>query len=436
MASSTAQSSLVLCRLYRSLLKAARPFTSPSPNAKVMACLLHRTGLEDQSWESFLRDQTPDRPIDAADISAFQEAHDGDINPAHSLFKRLLQEVISGSPTGIRANLFPAHAEDSPIKLTEVIRREFKQQADSHSARFDDRTRKEIAFLSLRELNKKLAWAESLEQNAPEQHPRQAARHVTPLPLDQPLSYLRRGAYLVAHPHMTGYFHRSVICILDHTEEGDYTPSATGETKSYGTYGLIVNRVSISPQSGKNLRLSEVLRPLPSQLEDAFGGSFVREGGPVHMSLQMMHAATPEQEFLKIGGTIVPMIVEEDESTALHTNEAIHYRGDIMKSADAVMAGELEKDDVTFFVGATSWAPGQLESEIERGCWLPIRGPPQIAHTGICDHEPAPKGKPRPKADLWLSMMSACGEDEAKLAHLVWKDDEENDFGAACDSFR
>jgi hypothetical protein len=243
-----------------------------------MTCLLHRTGLEDQSWESFLRDQTPDQPINAKDIGAFQEAHDGDLHPAH--FYLGLSEVISGSPTGIRANLFPAHVEHSSLKLTEVIRREFKQQADSHSARFDDRTRKEIAFLSLRELNKKLAWADSLVKNAPEQHPRQAARHVSPLPLDQPSSYLQRGAYLVAHPHLTGYFHRTVICIVDHTEEGDYT--ASGQTQSYGTYGLIINRVSISPSSGKNLKLSEVLRPLPSELKDALGGSFA--GGLQHMS--------------------------------------------------------------------------------------------------------------------------------------------------------
>lgn len=37
-------------------------------------------------------------------------------------------------------------------------------------------------------------------------------------------------------------------------------------------------------------------------------------------------------------------------------------------------------------------------------------------------------------ADLWLSMMSACGEDEAKLAHLLYDADwDEN--GQACDDF-
>jgi hypothetical protein len=39
----------------------------------------------------------------------------------------------------------------------------------------------------------------------------------------------------------------------------------------------------------------------------------------------------------------------------------------------------------------------------------------------------------RPKADLWLSMMCAMGEDEANLAHLLSNDDDCSDLGEACD---
>ena len=68
---------------------------------------------------------------------------------------------------------------------------------------------------------------------------------------------------------------------------------------------------------------------------------------------------------------------------------------------------------------------------------MPCRGPPEIALTGICDHEPLEEednppqpttattgsssstaNSKRPLADLWLSMLSACGEQEAVLAHL------------------
>ena len=53
---------------------------------------------------------------------------------------------------------------------------------------------------------------------------------------------------------------------------------------------------------------------------------------------------------------------------------------------------------------------------------------------GICDHEPTLPGKKRPVADLWLSMMSACGDDEAKLSHL-FRHDHWDENGLPCDAF-
>lgn len=96
-------------------------------------------------------------------------------------------------------------------------------------------------------------------------------------------------------------------------------------------------------------------------------------------------------------------------------------------------------DDVSFYVGASCWEVGQLESEIDRGYFFPCSGPPEMALTGMCerfgddDHE-----RQRPRADLWLSMMSALGEDEANLAHLLSNGDEEFvdvEYGEACDMF-
>lgn len=64
-----------------------------------------------------------------------------------------------------------------------------------------------------------------------------------------------------------------------------------------------------------------------------------------------------------------------------------------------------------------------------------MKGPPEIALSGVCEHEPTEEDEPRPRADLWLSMMSSCGEDETKLAHLVAKASEDDEYGAACDEF-
>jgi Uncharacterized ACR, COG1678 len=115
-------------------------------------------------------------------------------------------------------------------------------------------------------------------------------------------------------------------------------------------------------------------------------------------------------------------------------------------------------DDISFFVGASQWSPGQLAREVAEGYWIPCRGPPEIALHGICDHEQATGSRSdaagsgrtadgagdsgrRPLADLWLSMMSACGEEEAELSRLLFADAEQElglkdeDWLYCCDTF-
>ena len=62
-----------------------------------------------------------------------------------------------------------------------------------------------------------------------------------------------------------------------------------------------------------------------------------------------------------------------------------------------------------------------------------------MALDGICEHEEYPDdcsfaSKNRPLADLWLSMMSACGTEEAKLSHL-FHNDHWDENGMPCDDF-
>lgn len=421
----SAAKSLIDRRLYRSLLRASKPFSRGSPNGVVLSCLFHRAGVDDKKWDEFLRETLPQGEQESyARKSSYR-----------SLFQKLLSEVISNDQDGIRQMVFPRNVHSD--KLVEVIRREFRDDGGADlaiSSEYDTKTRREAAFVALREINKKLAWADKLRRSgSTDIHPHQAAKDVSPLPTLPPSSYLRPGAYLIAHPNMRGYFRRSVICILDHKNEESEDDGA-----GYGTYGLIINRPCKSTDSGRILTLEEVIRPLPDNISQAFGVTNVMEGGPVQVSLQMLHCSTPEQEELEIAGHPLSTIPRDDDedgakSTAVHTNRAVYYNGDIANAASAVISGRLDRDDVSFFVGASSWSIGQLESEIERGSWLPARGPVEIAHSGVCDHDPTPKGKPRPKADLWLSMLSACGRGEAELAHLVFNDDGEDELGYPCD---
>ena len=431
-------------RLYRSLLKSAKPFDNNSVSSATLRCLVHRTGFEDDEWDEVLRNP-PVTDSDTEDEDPIPEHHE--------LFRRLLREFISGKGTlGIRQMQFPSQV-DSQIQLSDLIRREFRclslnsddirdDEAVVPSSMYAEETRCEVAFLALREMNKKLSWSERLRNHRIRRHPHQSAKHVHRLPLN-PREYLKPGTYLIAHPHMKGYFRRTIICLLDH-QDGETEES---RLSAYGTYGVVINRICASPQSNRNFTLHEVLKPLPNDLMMAFGNSLVKEGGPVNLSVQMLYGVSDLEgadsyvsgnaaEPILVGGSLLPVIPEnENESTALHSDRSVYYGGDVLSAANAVLAGQLDRDEISFFVGASCWGPGQLESEIERGFWLPCRGPPEIALSGVCQHEPSPKGQSRPKTDLWLSMLSACGEGEAELAHLLWSDDGEDEYSDACDDF-
>lgn len=355
---------LVIRTLYRSLLRAAKPFSSPSPNAVVLSCLLHRTGIDDAGLEwdpsSTVTEVTektkgPRQPRsvdEARDLSlSYADVEEDDMPgtpseagrraPNHILFRRLLREVVTGTG-GFRQMQFPSEMDTTRLK--QVIRREFR----STSSKFSDSTRQQVAFLALRELNKKLSWADCLSKGIKEKDPesildrnrRQAARHVSSLPIDDSASYLKAGTYLVAHPLLRGFFRRTVICILDHTD-------CASTSRTGGTYGLIVNRIATNPSSGRRRTLKEVLRTLPPELMQAFGNCSVREGGPVHMSLQMIHARTPDQPAL--GGTVLSVPTEnETTSTALDTDRAVYYQGNMMDAAVAVNNGALDRGECCF----------------------------------------------------------------------------------------
>jgi putative AlgH/UPF0301 family transcriptional regulator len=619
MSSANTKSTLLIRRLYRSLLKTALPFTrhtaaSPLRSPVVLHCLLHRTGVEDESWLDFLRGGAP-RIVVEDDAETLEDSDDTEEDEEEerrttaadmskedremALFRTLLRDVMCKStptttsntkeeaavdtrerhtaapetpdapPTnknneeeeeeddndetwadpvvaGQKRMQFPIHVDTG--RLRQVIRREFRvplkeEEEGGGSELYDLPTRQNVAFRAIRELNKKLAYAAELEAqllrrlsvghpnvDLPRLWQQQAARHVAPLPLHPPKSYLRPGAFLLAHPNMTGYFRRSVICILDHRSEEDdddeeeeemeeneedaegppkeskvadapqsaedataevadtaasettittTTASETSETEtaaiplstrkrrsrpkrrnrpSYGTYGLVINRVSVSPNTGKTLTLVDILRPLPVNIVKTFGRHPVREGGPVHMALQMIYQVStqqqqqpplteegggddgashpPPEEDNPIDGTILPPIQLSDDvtSVAADSDKAVYFRGSILNAVRAVEAGRTDREDIAFFVGASCWSVGQLEKEMEHGFWLPCRGPTTLAQSGMCEHATAAEATVRPEADLWLSMLSACGSEEAKLALLLHWDDGKNPNGAACDS--
>ena len=438
------KSSLVTRRLYRNLLRTCKPFTAPSPNAAVLTCLLHRSGIDDhiKDWDAFVskdleKNKTKDQTSVDSGMSMQDRARDlshsyGDrtiptdaastifssmITPTSSsnrtyqrLFRRLLREVVTGT-NGFGKMIFPSQADTTRLKM--LIQREFRANnnnettttaaaATAASAHFDDATRQKVAFTALRELSKKLSYCEWLTQNSPEPIPQQSAARVSSLPIHPPASYLRPGVFLVSHPYMhDGYFSKSVICILEHKglgsvlENSRYSTSTRTSTIKDGdddddgngdnngdnngedeekeesdritrrsarrtsppgqTYGVIVNRVSLQNDTGQNRTLREVFREhmLPARMADVFGDSVVREGGPVHVALQMIHSLPSmpsEPSASDVGGTVIPFIPEGDESPALYSDKATYFQGNMFKTMSQVENGTMGCGEFCFII--------------------------------------------------------------------------------------
>ncbi|KAL7536505.1 hypothetical protein ACHAWF_005481 [Thalassiosira exigua] len=693
-------SKVVLHSLYRSLLRAAAPFSPPSPSAAVYASLLRRSGVA-HDWEECVNNLDRRRRAASArkekakqgnnilpkswarnlswsysdlqdEYALRQEYFEGRYgtddceyiwdddeasmhlamgpfsfygreeyeigkDPKFVLFRHLIREWFS--PSGSREGKsgdetdkqwprrwspdeegyyengkieqipemrFPCQiSSNGRLSLMELIRREFraptvderlkietkvKEESSTPppkeiyppSSYIDNEIRIQTAFYTLAELNRKLAWADSIgfpvssqQETKPERNKKrlaQAAQGVSHCPeierngvVKDPLSDdpdnaiksdrtnkspLQCGTYLVAHPLMTGYFSKTVIVLLDHADEShaksSENSSQTEEGVGGGSYGLIINRLALKPEkvdsSQKQRELirrnfeekkskmekvepvtvsgstfgaqnpeldsteectpepatdtvestpiksidQDILRPIsllqainPENIAEtvqmAFGDAPVREGGPVHLSLQMFHRKNVEGSdkntqgvekedghTSEIGGKLLG-----DHDKPRDSEDAIYFGGDIMKASYAVLDGSSDRDDFSFVIGASCWAPGQLANEIERGCWLPFRGPPLIAMTGMADHNidaiphkesdsDAKKGtklslfppRPsntiyaqhpsvtRPVSDLWLSVMCSLGESEADLAYMTNEDKSvRNPFGDACDNF-
>ena len=61
--------------------------------------------------------------------------------------------------------------------------------------------------------------------------------------------------------------------------------------------------------------------------------------------------------------------------------------------------GTLKPTDFKFFARYCGWAPGQLESECERGVWYPVACSRQLALKQVIQ-------LPKP---LWREVMELCG---------------------------
>ena len=165
-----------------------------------------------------------------------------------------------------------------------------------------------------------------------------------------------RGSLLIAAPHLGDYFHRTVVLVLEHNEDG--------------AMGLVLNRPTES----------EVMEAVPSLASLVDGSDIVHAGGPVQPDsvLILGDFEEPEQAGTQVVGTLGLLDPERPEA---------------------------DLNRVRVFAGYAGWGPGQLELELEEEAWIvepPI--PPELF--------------PDDPSTLWSDVLERKGGQYALVARM------------------
>ena len=143
-----------------------------------------------------------------------------------------------------------------------------------------------------------------------------------------------RGQFLIAAKRLSDpNFHRSVVLIIEHNDEG--------------AMGLVVNRPS-------SVTLAHALA---DHFEISRTDEFVYIGGPVQPSnLFVMHN---RRELDPDEPPVVPGLYVGSNS-------------EVFENVVQSVAEECPEIQFRIFCGCAGWGPGQLESEIDRGDWFQV----------------------------------------------------------------
>ncbi|HYI37630.1 MAG TPA: YqgE/AlgH family protein [Thermoleophilaceae bacterium] len=163
-----------------------------------------------------------------------------------------------------------------------------------------------------------------------------------------------RGQLLIAAPQLSDYFRRTVVLVLEHTEDG--------------AMGLVLNRPTES----------EVIEAVPSLSSLVDGSDLVHSGGPVQPDsvLVLGDFEEPEDAGSRVVGTLGLLDPERPEA---------------------------ELNRVRVFAGYAGWAPGQLDVELDQEAWIVVPADPDDAFT---------------EDDLWSDALRRKGGEYALLSTM------------------
>ncbi len=164
-----------------------------------------------------------------------------------------------------------------------------------------------------------------------------------------------KGRFLLAEPFLQEeHFHRSVVFLCEHNEEG--------------TFGFVLNKILEVPPT-------EIAEKIPDK------GLHFSLGGPVdHSSLFYIHQA----------GNLI--------SDSFHVCDDIYLGGSFEEVKELMNTGVLTEEQIIFFLGYSGWSDGQLMDEIKEKSWLVVKSSNPAKHIFSGDK------------DLWKNIMSEQGE--------------------------
>ena len=137
----------------------------------------------------------------------------------------------------------------------------------------------------------------------------------------------QKGRILIAEPFLHGeYFSRSVVLLVAHSEKG--------------AVGFILNKKI-------DFSLQEVFVDFPDFDAQVF------LGGPVSAdSIFFIH---------RLGDQL---------PGSIHVLGDLYWGGDFAVLKDQIQKGDINPEDIHFFLGYSGWDAGQLEGEIKEDSWL------------------------------------------------------------------
>ena len=173
---------------------------------------------------------------------------------------------------------------------------------------------------------------------------------------------LQKGQILLAEPFLDDtYFRCKVILLCEHSEEG--------------SFGFILNNYI-------DFDLSQIIDNIPTL------NTRISIGGPVRNSnLYYIHTLGDK--------------IEE----SIEIIPGVFFGGNFEILKRMLIAGDVKKDEVRFFVGYSSWSPHQLEDELADNSWIITTSNKQVVMN--CELN-----------NLWETIMKSMGKDRPLIARL------------------